>query len=34
MKLSLEVGPKARNAVADRAVVRELEKFCRNPIQC
>ena len=34
MKLSLEVGPKARQAVAERTVVRELEKFCRNPIQC
>jgi Rieske Fe-S protein len=34
MKLSLEVGPKAKNAVAGQTVVRELEKFCRNPIQC
>jgi Rieske Fe-S protein len=34
MKLSLEVGPSARNAVTGRAVVRELEKFCRNSIQC
>ena len=34
MKLSLEVGPKARNPVAGEAVVRELEKFCRNQIQC
>jgi arsenite oxidase small subunit len=34
MKLSLEVGPKARNAVSGQSVVRELEKFCRNPIQC
>jgi arsenite oxidase small subunit len=34
MKLSLEVGPKARNAVIGQAIVRELEKFCRNPIQC
>ncbi len=34
MKLSLDVGPKARNAVAGQAVVRPLEKFCRNPIQC
>ena len=33
-KLSLDVGPKAKNAVAGRAVVRELEKFCRNSIQC
>lgn len=34
MKLSLDVGPKARNAVAGQSVVRELERFCRNPIQC
>ena len=34
MKLSLEVGPKARNPVGGEAVVRELEKFCRNSIQC
>ena len=34
MKLSLDVGPKARNAVAGQSVVRELEKFCRNAIQC
>jgi arsenite oxidase small subunit len=34
MKLSLEVGPTAKNPVAGQAVVRELEKFCRNSIQC
>jgi arsenite oxidase small subunit len=34
MKLSLDVGPSAKNTVAGRSVVRELEKFCRNPIQC
>lgn len=34
MKLSFEMGPKARQAVAGQAVVRELEKFCRNAIQC
>jgi arsenite oxidase small subunit len=34
MKLSLDVGPKARNAVSGRATVRELDKFCKNPIQC
>lgn len=34
MKLSLEVGPKAKNAVAGQSVVRELEKFCRNTIRC
>lgn len=33
-KLSLDVGPKAKNAVTARSVVQELEKFCRNPIQC
>jgi Rieske Fe-S protein len=33
-KLSLDVGPRARNAVNGKAVVRELEKFCRNAIQC
>lgn len=34
MKLSLEVGARARNAVSGQAVVRELEKFCRNSVQC
>ena len=34
MKLSLEVGAKAKNSVAGRAVVLELAKFCRNSIQC
>lgn len=34
MKLSLEVGPKARQTVQQRTVVRELEKFCRNPVRC
>jgi arsenite oxidase small subunit len=34
MKLSLDVGPKAKNAVAGQSVVRELDRFCRNPIQC
>ncbi len=34
MKLSLEVGAKAHNAVAGQTVVRELEKFCKNPVQC
>ena len=33
-KLSLEVGTKARDPVSGQAVVRELEKFCRNTIQC
>jgi arsenite oxidase small subunit len=34
MKLSLDVGPKAKNPVAGQAVVTELSKFCRNSIQC
>jgi len=34
MKLSLDVGPKARNAVAGQAVVKELDRYCKNPIQC
>jgi arsenite oxidase small subunit len=34
MKLSLDVGPKAKQAVAGQSVVRELDKFCKNPIQC
>ena len=34
MKLSLDLGPKARNTVAGQSIVRELEKFCKNPIQC
>ncbi|AEG93028.1 Rieske-I iron sulfur protein-like protein [Ramlibacter tataouinensis TTB310] len=33
-KLSLDVGAKARNAVAGQAVVRELDRFCRNNVQC
>jgi Rieske Fe-S protein len=33
-KLRLDVGPTARNPVVGRAVVRELEKFCRNLVQC
>ncbi|MEP6826098.1 MAG: (2Fe-2S)-binding protein [Ramlibacter sp.] len=34
MKLSLDVGPKAKQAVQGQTAVRELEKFCRNPVQC
>ena len=34
MKLSLDVGPRAKNAVAGQSIVRELDRFCRNPIQC
>jgi Rieske Fe-S protein len=33
-KLSLDVGPKAKNPVAGKTLVTELSKFCRNPIQC
>ena len=33
-KLSLDVGPKAHRAVTGQAVVRQLENFCRNPVQC
>jgi Rieske Fe-S protein len=34
MKLSLEVGANAKSGVGGKAVVRELEKYCRNSIQC
>jgi Rieske Fe-S protein len=34
MKLSLDVGPKARSPVNGQTVVSELDKFCRNAIQC
>ncbi len=34
MKLSLEVGIKAKNRVAGQAVVSELASYCRNPIRC
>ncbi|GAB3759887.1 Rieske 2Fe-2S domain-containing protein [Ramlibacter monticola] len=34
VKLSFEMGPKAKTSVAGQSVVRELEKFCRNPVQC
>lgn len=33
-KLSMDVGAQAKNAVAERALVQPLEKFCRNAIQC
>ena len=33
-KLSLEVGPRARYTVVGQAQVQELEKYCRNPVQC
>jgi Rieske Fe-S protein len=33
-KLSLDVGPRAHNAVGGQAVVKELDRYCKNPIQC
>jgi len=33
-KLQLDVGARARNTVATRSVVHELERFCRNPVRC
>jgi Rieske Fe-S protein len=33
-KLSLDVGPKARNPVTGPSTVRELDRFCRNPVKC
>ncbi len=33
-KLSLDVGVKAKNSVQGKAVVRELDKFCRNAVRC
>ncbi len=34
LKLSLDVGPKARQAVAGRSMVQELERFCRQSVRC
>jgi arsenite oxidase small subunit len=34
LKLSLDVGPKAHDPVVGRSTVQELDKFCKNPIQC
>jgi len=34
MKLSLDVGVRAVNPVGAQTTVRELEKYCRNTIQC
>ena len=34
MKLSFDVGPKAKNSVRGHTTVSALEKFCKNPIQC
>jgi Rieske Fe-S protein len=33
-KLSLDVGQKAKDRVASRTVVHELNQFCRNPVRC
>jgi arsenite oxidase small subunit len=33
-KLSIEVGSKAKNTVQAKAAVRELDKYCRNPVKC
>jgi Rieske Fe-S protein len=34
VKLSIDIGSKAKNAVQTTTVVRELDKFCRNSIKC
>ncbi len=34
LKLSLDAGPNARRPVTGQVVVKELEKFCKNSIQC
>ena len=33
-KLSFEMGARAANAVAGQTVVRNLDRYCKNPIQC
>jgi arsenite oxidase small subunit len=33
-KLSLDIGAKAKNRIVATATVQELDKFCRNPVQC
>ena len=33
-KLSLDIGSKAKNKIIAKATVQELDKFCRNPVQC
>ena len=33
-KLSLDVGPKAKDAVTGQSTVTELARFCRNPVRC
>lgn len=34
LKLSLDVGPQARQVVAARSTVQELDRFCRNAVRC
>ncbi len=34
VKLNLDVGPNARQAVAGRPTVHELDRFCRKPVRC
>jgi arsenite oxidase small subunit len=34
VKLSIDVGPSARQAVAGRSTVHELERYCRNAVRC
>ena len=34
VKLSLDVGPTARQAVTERSTVQELDRFCRNAVRC
>ena len=33
-KLSLDIGVKAKNKIIAKATVQELDKYCRNPVQC
>lgn len=33
-KLSLDVGAKAKNKIVAKATVQELDKYCRNSVQC
>jgi Rieske Fe-S protein len=33
-KLSLDIGAKAKNKIIAKTTVQELDKYCRNPVQC
>lgn len=33
-KLSIDMGAKAKNKILAKATVQELDKYCRNPVQC